>query len=49
MANFNEKTGFIELTEEDKETMENGVGKNWAKNIINKIIWGDKEYFYENI
>lgn len=21
--------------------------KNWSKNIINKIIWGDSEHFYD--
>lgn len=21
--------------------------KNWAKDVMNKIVWGDKEHFYD--
>ena len=47
MAYFNEDTGEILLTSEDREVLQNGLGKNWARNIINWIIWGDKKIFYD--
>lgn len=42
MAEFNEKTGEIVLTEEDKKILNQPLPKNWANSIINKIIWGDE-------
>ncbi|MCK9371011.1 hypothetical protein M0R04_13960 [Candidatus Dojkabacteria bacterium] len=42
------KEGYLETTDEDKEALREGTGKNWSQNIINKIVWGDKKYFYEN-
>lgn len=42
MATFNEKTGEIELTQEDREIMSKGVKLN-VKAVMNKIIWGNRE------
>ena len=41
------KEGYLETTDEDKEALREGTGKNWAKSIINKIIWGEVKEFYE--
>lgn len=41
MSNYNEQSGYIELSEDDKEALQEGVGKNWAENIINWIINGE--------
>lgn len=41
MSTYNEQTGYIELSEDDKEALQEGVGKNWAENIINWIINGE--------
>ncbi len=47
MAEINKQSGEIILTEADRDALQNGVGKNHAKDLINYIIWGDVEYFYE--
>ena len=47
MSTYNKETGNIDLTDEDKEELRNGLGKNWAKNITNTIIWGNKKDPYE--
>lgn len=41
MATYNDQTGYIELTDEDREGLQNGLGKDWAENIINWIINGE--------
>lgn len=47
MSTYNTKTGYIEVTPEDKENLQSPLPKNWSKNIINKIIWGEEEKFYD--
>lgn len=42
-----DREGYLQCTDEDKEALREGLPKNWAKDIINKIIWGDEEIFYE--
>lgn len=39
--------GNLILTQEDKDAMQGGREKNWARNIINKIIWGDAKQWYD--
>lgn len=41
--------GYLETTDEDKEALRQGTGKNWARDIINKIIWGKERIFYGDI
>lgn len=45
MANFNEKTGYIEISDEEKEVIrEHSLN---VDEIINYIIWGNKKEYYE--
>ena len=41
MAYFNPKTGMIEDTELEPRD------KNIGDKIIDKVIWGDKEFYYD--
>jgi len=47
MSTFNEKTGELELTTEEKESLNNPLPKNWAQKIMNWIIWGENKEFYD--
>lgn len=48
MAYLNEKTGYLELSPEDKDALQGrDRDRNWGQNIINKIIWGENKMFYE--
>lgn len=47
MAHVN-KEGEIILEQEERQSLNEGLGKDWAKNIINHIIWGQKKNPYES-
>lgn len=42
-----DKEGYLQTSDEEKEALRHGLPKNWAKDIINWIIWGDDKHFYE--
>jgi hypothetical protein len=38
------KLGEIVITDDDKKELQ-GLPRDWAKNIMNRIIWGSKDGF----
>lgn len=40
------QNGLIELSTEDRESLK-GENRLNVKNLMNKIIWGNKEHYYD--